>query len=202
MISSPGRPRDEQSRKSILQATFRLLRERGYESLALEGVAREAGVGKTTIYRWWAGRAALAVDAFFDETVTELSFPETGSASEDFRQQIQQLAKLLRSERGEVLAALIIGSRTDKDLVESIQQYWVRPRKEWGFARMMRAITEGECVAELNVPCALESLYTPLYARLFLGIPVHSAREINRHCDFLFPSIFRAPSWTGAKADS
>lgn len=185
-----GRPRDEQSRKAILAAAFRLLEQRGYDRMALELVAKEAGVGKTTIYRWWPSKAALAVESFFDETVADLAFPETGSAAEDFRLQLQQLAKLLRSRRGEVIAALIIGSRTDAELLAAVQQKWLKPRQLWGRARLELAIANQECQPALNSIVALESLYSPLYNRLFLGLTVHSAEEIDRHCAFLFPLIF------------
>ena len=186
----PGRPRDEQSRKAILKATFTRLLHHGYGALALEQIAKEAGVGKTTIYRWWGSRAALAVESFFDETVNELAFPDTGSAAEDFRLQLQQLAALLRSQRGGVLAALIIGSRNDPDLVLAIREQWVKPRQVWGVARLKRAVAEGECSADLDIRQALDIFYSSLYAHLFLGIPVHSSEEIDQHCRFVFPTVF------------
>ncbi len=58
-----GRPRSEASREAIVMAALKLLVRDGYEKLTMEGVAREAGTGKSTIYRWWKGRAELAVDA-------------------------------------------------------------------------------------------------------------------------------------------
>ena len=48
-----GRPRSESSRKSILEATRRLLTHQPVQKVSIEGIARKAGVGKTTIYRWW-----------------------------------------------------------------------------------------------------------------------------------------------------
>lgn len=190
MQKKAGRQRDEQSRSAILSTAFRLLEQRGYNGMTFEGIAKEAAVGKTTIYRWWPSKAALAVEAFFNETVSELAFPQTGSASEDFRLQLQQLAKLLRSKRGQVIAALIIGSRTDPELLAAVQEKWLKPRQQWGRQRLAEAIAQGECRAGLNPMQALETLYSPLYNRLFLGLPVHTVEEIDRHCAFLFPLIF------------
>ena len=59
-----GRRRSETSRQAILQAAFALMEEVGFDRMSIEGVAARAGVGKTTIYRWWGSRGVLAVEAF------------------------------------------------------------------------------------------------------------------------------------------
>ncbi|MEC8178395.1 MAG: TetR/AcrR family transcriptional regulator, partial [Pseudomonadota bacterium] len=46
-----GRPRSEASREAILIAALTILVRDGYQKLTIEGVAREAGTGKSTIYR-------------------------------------------------------------------------------------------------------------------------------------------------------
>ncbi|TMM14432.1 MAG: helix-turn-helix transcriptional regulator [Actinobacteria bacterium] len=58
-----GRPRDEHTDDAILAATLRLLRGRGYRLLSVEGVAAEARVAKTTIYRRYRNKADLATAA-------------------------------------------------------------------------------------------------------------------------------------------
>ena len=60
-----GRPRCKVARGAILAATVRLLRETSVRDLAIESIAREAGVGKATIYRWWPNKTAIVIDAFF-----------------------------------------------------------------------------------------------------------------------------------------
>ncbi|ELZ7674806.1 TPA: helix-turn-helix transcriptional regulator, partial [Klebsiella pneumoniae] len=39
-----------------------LLIERGPAGLAMEAVAKKAGVGKPTVYRWWADRTELLLE--------------------------------------------------------------------------------------------------------------------------------------------
>lgn len=58
------------SRDAILDATRQLLREVGYARLSIEAVAKRAGVGKPTIYRWWPDKAQLVFDAVGDLTDT------------------------------------------------------------------------------------------------------------------------------------
>jgi AcrR family transcriptional regulator len=51
------------SRDAILDATRELLGEVGFARLSIEGVAKRAGVGKPTIYRWWPDKSRLVFDA-------------------------------------------------------------------------------------------------------------------------------------------
>lgn len=60
-----GRPRDRRAHQAILQATSELALERGFAGLTIEGIARRAGVAKTTIYRWWKTKAQLVLEACF-----------------------------------------------------------------------------------------------------------------------------------------
>src|SRR6266542_6790142 len=48
-----GRPRSMGAHQAILDATLALLATQGFETMSIEEVATRAGVGKTTIYRWW-----------------------------------------------------------------------------------------------------------------------------------------------------
>lgn len=186
-----GRPRDQLSKKAILDATVFLIRKKGYEGLAIEQIAERAQVGKTTIYRWWENKASLAIEAFFNSTVDELKFSYCSSAKEDFRSQIQSLAKLFRSPYGKVLGALLTGSKTDPKLAKAISQKWLLPRKKWGFERINKAIKEGECLPGINPNLALEAMYSPLYSNFFLNIKAASDVEINEYLDFVLPIIFK-----------
>src|SRR5262245_22575212 len=59
----PGRPRSAQAERAIIEATLDLLAEVGIGGLSIEHVAARAGVGKATIYRRWANKDALIIDA-------------------------------------------------------------------------------------------------------------------------------------------
>jgi AcrR family transcriptional regulator len=54
------------SRDAILDATRELLGEVGFAKLSIEGVAKRAGVGRPTIYRWWPDKSHLVFDAVAD----------------------------------------------------------------------------------------------------------------------------------------
>src|ERR1700721_1096528 len=97
---APGRPRSEESRQSILRSTLKLLKqEGGFAELSIEGIAADANVGKTTVYRWWPTKAALVADAFSTSAEDELRFPNTGSVQNDMRLQRRRLMRIFPSPR-------------------------------------------------------------------------------------------------------
>ena len=102
-----GRPRCQVARESILGATARLLRDTSVRELAIESIAREAGVGKATIYRWWPNKTAIVIDAFFSEAVPLISFPDSGSPSEVIQAQCAKLVEVLSGPLGRVVAQII-----------------------------------------------------------------------------------------------
>lgn len=61
--SPRGRPRDTVRQWEILAATRQVFGRVGYHRLTFEDVAREAGVGKATLYRWWPDKGALVTEA-------------------------------------------------------------------------------------------------------------------------------------------
>src|SRR3954454_18298068 len=61
---APGRPRNAQADRAIIQAVLDLLSAgQSADALSIEAVAAKAGVGKATIYRRWANKEALLIDA-------------------------------------------------------------------------------------------------------------------------------------------
>jgi AcrR family transcriptional regulator len=57
-----GRPRRAEADAEILDAALGMLRAGGYRELSLDEVARRAGTAKSSIYRRWASKAALAAE--------------------------------------------------------------------------------------------------------------------------------------------
>ncbi|WUH93849.1 TetR/AcrR family transcriptional regulator [Streptomyces sp. NBC_00433] len=59
-----GRPRDAAVGHKVVETVLRLIAEgTPFGDLTMEGIAREAGVGKATVYRRWASKDALLLDA-------------------------------------------------------------------------------------------------------------------------------------------
>ncbi|MGA8809315.1 MAG: helix-turn-helix domain-containing protein [Thermoanaerobaculia bacterium] len=61
-MATRGRPRRPEADAEILDAALGMLRAGGYRELSLDEVARRAGTAKSSIYRRWQSKAALAAE--------------------------------------------------------------------------------------------------------------------------------------------
>ncbi len=68
----PGRPRSEETRQSILDAAVRLIGTNEYRDVSVDGIAAAAKVGKQSIYRWWASKAELVLEAFTEHSLSRM----------------------------------------------------------------------------------------------------------------------------------
>jgi len=164
----PGRPRSEPARQAILQSTLQVLGERGFSAFTIEDVAERAGVGKTTVYRWWSDKGALIADAFANSTIRNLHFPDTGSLQIDISRQMRELLKILRSRKGRILSAILAAGQTDKDLIAAFCSRFLWPRRQEAYATLRRGIGRGELRKDVDLNLLLDSLYGPIYMRFLI----------------------------------
>ena len=95
-----GRPRREGADEEILSIARVALREKDYRDFTVDEVAARAGVAKTTVYRRWPSKAALAA-AVVAPLVADVA------AAEDLPELLRRLAALLAGEAGAIVAGLV-----------------------------------------------------------------------------------------------
>src|SRR5690349_14166183 len=143
-----GRPRSAAADAAILQATRAALVELGWSKLTMGDVATRAGVAKTTLYRRWAGKNELVVDAvavLFDE----LEMPDLGSLAADVEAVVLQFAALLeRPETRTALMAVVAESTRDEALRARIRDSIVDRQKRLVLQGRRRAQERGELPVE------------------------------------------------------
>jgi AcrR family transcriptional regulator len=164
----PGRPRSEEARQAIIRSTLKLLQRSGLAGLTVEAIAADAGVGKATVYRWWPGKSALAVDAFAGSAERELHFPDTGSVYRDMSRQMRQFVSILRGPRGRIVAALLGEGQSDPELLRAFRERFLRPRREEAYRTLQRAIRRGELPPGLDLDLTLDILYGAIYMRFLV----------------------------------
>lgn len=161
-----GRPRSTRARKAILEATNTLLEEQGFAGLCIEAIAARAGVGKSTIYRWWAGKGPLAMEAFLTATEPRIAFPNSASPLADLKVQIHLVAKAYRGQTGRILREILaIGQSDDKTLALYAEGY-LNPRREDAKRVLALAVEKGELRKGLDLDTVVDALYGPIFHRM------------------------------------
>jgi AcrR family transcriptional regulator len=151
--------------QQILRAAIQELALSDYGGMSIEGVARRAGVNKTTVYRKWETKVDLlraALGSVFD------SFP-VGPTLGDLRSDMLRLGKQFRvftqSVEGKSLMRLRLLQHPEPELAEIAKQLNARQSKE---VRVLveAAIARGEVSRDIDLVLLLDMLWGVLYARL------------------------------------
>ncbi len=165
-----GRQRDASAKDAILKAAHDILVEKGIAGFAIEAVAARAGVAKTTIYRWWPTRGALAIAGFLAETTPKIAYPNTGSVLDDLTHQLERVATVYGGASGRVLAAIIADGQRDPSTITAFIEGYARPRREEAKTILEAGIARGELRSDIDIDVALDALYGPIYYRMLVPI--------------------------------
>jgi len=162
------RPADE-VRADVLRGVGELLLADGLQGFTIERVARHSGVSRTTIYKWWPSRGALALDGYFHAVEPTLAFDDTGSIRADLTSQLHAFARLLtQGPAGRLLAELIGAAQTDPELARAYRALYSSERRRLAVQRMRRAQDAGQLRAQVDPEVVVDQLWGAVYNRLLV----------------------------------
>lgn len=165
---SLGRPRSDKSHQAMLQAALEMLAEVGFDGISIEAIASRAGVGKTTIYRRYSGKAELIADAI-ESMREEVLIPDTGHLTSDIDKLIENAAQISLNPLGRQTVSMIISSASSN--AEFAQIYWqkyLQPRREAFDIVIERAKSRNEVSQDLDSGLVFDTMSgIMLYAMIF-----------------------------------
>ncbi len=163
--ATAGRPRSEEAHRAILDATLELLVEVGFSAMTVEGVASRAGVGKATIYRRWASKLPLVVEAFgqlpgFEEV-------DTGNLAEDLKKMLRSYLHVFHSSPLSAVLPSLAGERTHNPELSELFEPVSKDRRQPLVRAFERAVDRGEVPRDLDVELAADLVVGPIAVALF-----------------------------------
>ena len=164
-----GRPRSESSRRAILDATRRLLTHTSVQKLSIEAIARKAGVGKTTIYRWWPNKSAVVMEAVFSQPAFHNILPTPKTAADGVRTQIEKLARQLGGKNGRIVAEIIGEAQPDPESLQIFISAFLQDRYNSLSSYIEGGKQNGEFDANIDTDSAIDMILGPLFFRLISG---------------------------------
>ncbi|WP_290057539.1 TetR/AcrR family transcriptional regulator [Amycolatopsis solani] len=164
-----GNRRDEAARLAVLHAADDLLVEHGFAGLTIEAIAREAGVAKQTIYRWWPSKVEILLDTLIDDATKQLPVPEKPTAA-SIRAYLRAFAGFVTGDpAGKVLLALLAQAQHDPATAASLQERYLGPRRAEERDLITRAIDAGEISPRLGADALLDALFGPIVYSALTG---------------------------------
>lgn len=170
----------------ILNAVAQALTEHDYAQLTIEDIASRAGVGKSTIYRWWKHKSDLVLDCFKLHTasVFELDFQQ--SLNINLQQQLIKLATALQHPIGRALLAVMAQNR--EAAADFFKQYLL-PRREQTREFIAVAIQRGEIRADYPFELMLDTLYAPIHYQIIFFNAVPDREYIQALVDLVLAPV-------------
>ncbi len=168
-----GRPRDPAVDDAIIEAALAELDERGYADLTVSDVARRAGVSKPAVYRRWADKAQLVVEAIASR-MPAAPFTDTGEVSGDLVAYADRLVTTFTgTPAGQVLPGLVAAMAADPGLASRYRELLIHPLRRQMRAAVERGIARGELIPDTDVELVLDVIAGPVYTRLLItGVPL------------------------------
>lgn len=170
--------RSERSRRAVLDASAKLLTERGYTAITIEGIAAEAHVGKATIYRWWPTKAAIFME-LYAELAREVTPPaDTGSVLQDVTLLIRGAFKLYReTAAGLALAGIIAEAQSNAAISRIVRNDFAPSRRHIILHLLERGVERGEISPDAD----LELISEVLAGASWYCVLVGSGQLTDRH---------------------
>ncbi|MGW7260273.1 TetR/AcrR family transcriptional regulator [Streptomyces sp. NPDC054834] len=164
-----GRRRNEAVRRAILDAALDLIADADGAPVTVETIARAAGVGKQTLYRWWPSKGAVLLDALTHYAAQEVPTPDTGSLRDDLRALTTATFEASqRAPSAPALRTLVREAARDPHLAELMRNF-TESRRAAVRGILQRGRERGELPADRDVDILVDQFYGFFWYRFLLG---------------------------------
>ena len=173
-------------REFILKAVQEALDEYEYSQFTIEDIAIRAGVGKSTIYRWWKHKSDLVFDAFKlqTESIFILDFDE--SLKFNLNRQLIKLSLALTTGVGR---ALLVVMAEHREAAGNFFKEYLLPRREQTRKLIGMAIERKELVPDYAFEMMLDTLYATIHYQIIFFNRVPDQTYIKKLIDFVIAPV-------------
>jgi AcrR family transcriptional regulator len=162
---APTRPRTGNRRnpllhQAIIDAATEVLAKEGPIRFTIEAVAKLAGCGKPTIYRWWPSRSALLLEVYEQAVKQELVEPEGKDLAKDLAAMLRKIWGLWQNgSRGSLYRLILSEMMLDEEGARYLRDAFIPRRQAFTALAFQAAIDRGEIPPETDIKLLLDFLY-------------------------------------------
>jgi AcrR family transcriptional regulator len=159
--------RSARVRRAVIEALFAELIENGLGGLTMDGLARRAGVNKTTLYRRWGSKEAIVLEAMLERGEELVPIPDKGSLRDDLLTVAREIATSLATPESEAIVRAGAGEGSDSRIAHAARAFWQVRFRLLG-EMVERAIKRGEVPKATDPKPIVEGLLAGIYLRLLV----------------------------------
>jgi AcrR family transcriptional regulator len=182
-----GRPADAEIDERVLAAGVALFAEVGWKAFNLDGVARQAKVGKAALYRRWPTREALITDALERIVVPDLDF-DTGSLRGDLLALARYIWQVSISATGSMLMRVAVEAHLEPGIFGPRLAEIVGQQTEVGRAIVRRAVARGEVPASISSRLVIHAMSGAIQNRVLYTTP-DRLPDLEQHRDEVLAEV-------------
>ncbi|MFB7379531.1 TetR/AcrR family transcriptional regulator [Kitasatospora purpeofusca] len=167
-LTRPARRRGRELEAAIFEATLDQLTSGGFARLTMEGVAGAARTGKAALYRRWASKVELVIDALDSTLPRPTDTPDFGSAREELRHLVESFASVARSRAGGAVTAVMAELDHEQALLfkDFIAQRMIEPTKGVILDILRRGAERGDVRPDAATPLVADVVPAMLLYRV------------------------------------
>ncbi|CAN5250836.1 TetR/AcrR family transcriptional regulator [soil metagenome] len=158
-----GRPRSAETEGAILESAYRIMAADGPAAASIDAVARDSGVSKMTVYKWWPSREVLLIDAFLRQASTMLPLSDKGDPVAAIARHAAAYAEALSGDFGKVQLAVIAECIAGTGSAKIFSERYLGTRRNLALAIIRTGQDDGSIVASETAA----DLYDRIYGTLF-----------------------------------
>jgi AcrR family transcriptional regulator len=179
------RPRCEGSREhEILDATLSLLAESGYDRLTMDAVAAAAKASKATLYRRWATKSELVIDAIDRaKGAPQVADVDTGTLRGDLLAMACQSGGYNDKHATAVVAGVITALHHDQEFRHAFESRFLVPKAAHARRVYERARDRGEISPEVDLDLLSSVLGAIVLHRSFVLLQPCDDQTVERIID-------------------
>ncbi|MFI8185653.1 TetR/AcrR family transcriptional regulator [Actinacidiphila glaucinigra] len=197
-----GRPRDPAIEEAIIRATRKRLVADGYAQMTIGDIVADAGVTRPTLYRRWANKYDLVVDALqYGFRAQREAYPDVDMdalpAVEAFREAVRRLDPRYHNRGAMALHGNFMAEvERAPGLLEQLREHGVGPRCEELAQTLLRLRERGEVREDVDLDTVVTLCFGSYFAD-YLRTGGSGADVADRVVGTLWPAIAAHPSGSG-----
>jgi len=165
-----GRPPTHSARShaKIIDTVYALLLQKSIRDLSMEEVAKQAGVGKQTLYKWWPTKAALAMAMFHERMGAHLESMQSTSAEQAIRERVRRVIVAFQGPLGKIMADLIAEGQSEPDILRALYERHINDRRLATIDEIEGGKRSGELRPDTDAGLLVDAVFGAIYYRLLL----------------------------------